>query len=229
MNRILILIVILLTFYVNSQDTLLFDSISVTSGNTITGMYSKNTSTQFNITYAGDNTINKKQLTLNTNTAYSLIYSGKITANEWQQKTNISYQNAFIIHLYNQSLTRNITNDNSIGLGFIKKWKYISLSYASLYQNTNYSNISHKEVIRHSVRVKLRYERKYFNLTSEYYYQPNMLTGNDIIIYGTTKLIFLQNKKTNITISDNINYRSISNVKLMHTLTLGINLNFKTK
>jgi len=227
MKKILTLIFIIVTLFSYGQDTLLFDSISVSSGNSITGMYSKNSTTQFNITYSGDNTLTKKDLTFNTNTAYSLIYSTKIIANEWQQKTNVSYKNLFLIHVFNHSLTRNINDDNSFGIGIGKRWKYTSLSYAALYQNTNYNDSPHKEVIRHSVRFKLKYEHKHFNLNSEYYYQPNMRLFNDVIVYGSTKLIFLQNKKFNITISDNINYRNISNVTLMHTLTLGLTFNLK--
>lgn len=227
MKSILIFIFSIITLFSYSQDTLLFDSISVSSGNSITGMYSKNSTTQFNITYSGDNTITKKDLVFNTNTAYTLVYNTNIIANEWQQKTNISYKNVFLIHVFNHSLTRTIDDDNSFGVGVGKWWKYVSLSYAALYQNTNYSNIPHKEVIRHSVRFKLKYEHKHFNLSSEHYYQPNMKIFNDVIIYGTTKLTLLQNKKVNITISDNINFRSVSNVRLMHTLTLGLSFNFK--
>ena len=226
-RKILTLIFITITLFSYSQDTLLFDSISITSSNSITGMYSKNSITQFNITYSGDNTITKKYLVFNTNTAYSLVYSTKIIANEWQQKTNVSYKNIFLTHVFNHSLTRAIDEDNSFGLGISKRWRYIYLSYASLYQNTNYSNVSHKEVIRHSIRLKLKYEHKHFKLSSEYYYQPNMRMFNDVIVYGNTKLMLLQNKKINVTMSDNVNYRTISNVRLMHTLTLGLTFNFK--
>ena len=203
------------------------DSITGASINSITGVYSKNSNTQFNITYSGDNSIIRSKLKFNTTTNYSVVYSNKITANELQQKTNISYKKAFILHVFNYSLTRNITSDHSIGLGYGKSWKYLSLSYAAIYQNTNYVTAPHKEVIRHSIRLKSTYLHNRFSISCEYYYQPNLLKINDAIVYGNTKISLFQHKKINFTISDNINFRSASSVKWMHTLTIGIGFNFK--
>ena len=225
MNMRLLVILLFFSLFGYGQDTLQLDSIVMNSSNSITGQYLKNSGTQFNLTYLGDNTITKKHITFNTNTSYSLMYSNKIIGNDFQEKTNITYKDFFIIHVYNHSLTRNITNDNSYGIGVIKKFKDWSLSYGSLYQNTNYLMIPHKEVFRHSIRLKIKYTFKHIGFKCEYYYQPNMLSMDDVIIYGVTKVSLFQNKKINFTISDNINYRSLSSVKLIHSLMLGIGFN----
>jgi hypothetical protein len=63
-------------------------------------------------------------------------------------------------------------------------------------------------------------------LTSEYFYQPNIINPNDLIIYGNSKLTLFNNKPINLVIRDFINYRSRSEVKLIHNLTLGIGYKF---
>jgi hypothetical protein len=218
----LLLLIFFIPVFSYSQDSIFGASI-----NSITGVYLKNSTTQINAAYSGDNTISRNKLKFNTNTTYSISYSNKIIANELQQKTNINYRKTFILHVFNYSLTRSITSDHSIGLGFGKSWKYFSLSYATLYQNTNYVKLPHKEVIRHSVRLKSTYLHSRFSISCEYYYQPNLLRIQDAIVYGNTKISLFQNKKINFTISDNINFRSVSSVKWMHTLTIGIGFNFK--
>lgn len=224
MNKIIV-IIFFFSFLVRSQDTLLFDSIRVSSGNSFTGMYNNGSGSQFNI--SGDNSISNKYISFGTNTTYSVGYNKKIITNEWQQKTNLSYNNLFVSHIFNYSLSRGIINDNSIGVGIGKWWKYCSITYAIIYQNTKYQTVSYKESIRHSTRFKLKYENKRFVVSCEYYYQPNVMDFKDNIVYGNLKLITNKNKKVNVSIVDIINYRSFSTVKLIHTITLGLNINFK--
>jgi hypothetical protein len=220
------LFIILISFIGYGQDTLELDSVVMVSSNNITGQYSRTSGVQYTLSYQGDNSITRKSFSLNTATSYSLVYGGKVIGNELQEKTNISYKNFFVIHVYNHSLTRGITNDNSFGIGYIYKFKYLSLSYGSLYQNTVYLNVPHNEVFRHSFRVKFKYRTKHFGIVNEYYYQPNMFSTGDVIIYGNTKISLFQNRRVNFTINDNINYRSLSKVKLIHSLMFGIGFNF---
>ena len=148
-------------------------------------------------------------------------------SNEWQQKSNLNYKNFFILHVFNYSLVRKISNDNSIGIGISKWWKYGSISYAAIYQKIDYETKSNIELFRHSIRLKLKYENSFIGISYEYYFQPNVILLKDNIIYGNIKLSLFNKKKINLSISDIVNYRSISNVKMIHTLYLGIGFNFK--
>lgn len=228
MKYLLFLIFILFNFLVYSQDTLAIDSVVLSSGNTISGNYNyNNNSPIFNINYSGENSISIKSLKFNTSTVYSVQYNIKNIANELQQKTNITWKNIFLIHVFNHSLIRKIDTDNSIGIGLGKWWKYSSISYATLFQNTNYSNGVSSNIFRHSIRLKLKYSIKRFSINYEYYYQPNIKSIKDNIIYGNIKLALFVNKKISITLTDIVNYRSLSSVKLIHNLILGISFNFK--
>lgn len=228
MKYILFLITILFNFLVYSQDTLILDSLFISSGNTISGNYSyNNNSPIFNINYSGENSLSNRNLKFSTSTVYSVQYNIKNIANELQQKTNVTWKNIFLLHVFNHSLIRKIDTDNSIGLGFGKWWKYSSISYALLFQNTNYSTDIESNIFRHSIRLKLKYDMKRFGINYEYYYQPNIKSIGDNIIYGNIKLSVFINKKISVTLTDIINYRSISSVKLIHNLILGIGFNFK--
>jgi hypothetical protein len=220
-----ILAILLFSTIARSQDTLLFDSIRVNTGNSFTGMYNNQNGIQFNI--SGDNTISKQFLTIGTNTTYSLNYNKKIIVNEYQQKSNLSYKDFFITYIYNYSLSRGITNDNSIGVGFGKWWEYCSITYATIYQKTKYQNSDDRELFRHSIRFKLKYEGKKGSISCEYYFQPKIIDIKDNIVYGSIKLITNKNKKISFSVVDNINYRSVSSVKLIHTINLGLNINLK--
>jgi hypothetical protein len=226
MLKKLISLLLFIPILINAQEEI-NDTIALNSNNNISGMYVKNNSSMFNLTYSGDNSLTGKKLTFNTTTTYSLNYSEKITANEWQQKTNLTYKNVFALHMFNTSLIRKISNDNSFGIGIGKWWKYGSITYATLYQKTNYADKINDEVLRHSIRVKIKYEHKKFIISSEYYYQPNVNNLNDNILYGIIKLSLFPNNKINFTVLNNLNYRSLSNVKLINTITLGVGFKLK--
>jgi hypothetical protein len=209
MKIFIFLYFILLNFHLIGQDALLFDSIKMNSSNMISGMYNNNSSI-FNCIISGDNGIKKNRFTLSTNTAYNLQFNNKIISNELQQKTNFDYENFFLIHVFNHSMTRKIMYDNSYGIGIGKRWKFFSISYATLYQKTTYNNYTYIEVFRHSLRIKSKYSGKKFSISYEYYYQPNFKNIKDNIIYGNIKISLVDNKRINYSISDNINYRSFS-------------------
>lgn len=228
MKCILLAIFILLNFTIYSQDTLDIDSLLINSGNNISGLYNyNNNSPIFNIAYSGENGVSNKYVIFNTNTVYSLQYNVKIISNEWQQKTNVNWKDIFLLHVFNHSLVRHIDTDNSIGLGTGKWWEIGSISYAMIFQNTNYTSNVNTNTFRHSFRVKLKYNRKSIGVNCEYYYQPNLHSLKDNIIYGNIKLNLFNNRKINLTITDIVNYRSLSSIKLIHNLTLGVNFNFK--
>jgi hypothetical protein len=134
--------------------------------------------------------------------------------------------NFFITHQYNYSLIRQIKSDNWLGIGggikLQNNWWKISLSYATIYQSSNYFTNNSEFLFRHSLRTKLKIEKKKFEFYSEYFFQPNMSNFNDIIIFGNSKLTFLTNKSLSFVIQDVVNWRSTSDVKLIHNLSIGI-------
>jgi hypothetical protein len=54
-----------------------------------------------------------------------------------------------------------------------------------------------------------------------------MIKSNDVVVYGSTKISLLQKNKLSFSITDVISYRSLNNVKLMHTVGVGISYNLK--
>lgn len=207
------------------QDDNDVDTVRVISSNSLTGIYSRTSSVQYTLTYLGDNTITMKTISLNSVTNYSLVYGDKLVGNEFQQRTNIGDNNFFINHIYNNSLVRGIVNENSFGVGYIYRFNNFSLSYGSLYQSTDNRLTPDKEIYRHSFRVKVKYRVGYIGMMGEYYYQPNMIDMGDVIIYGNMRITLFQGKLINLTITDNLNYRSLSDVKLIHNFLFGIGFN----
>jgi hypothetical protein len=204
------------------------DSITIYNyNNTVSGMYVDNSIKQINVNFTGDNSITKGGKSFNSNTSYSFAYTTEVVNNELLQKTNIGYERLFISHIFNHSLTRNIKYDNFIGIGYGFKWKYLSLSYASMYENIIYNQTSSVNVLRHSVRGKFKYEHDLFSIVTEYYYQPNMIKSNDVVVYGSTKISLLQKNKLSFSITDVVSYRSLNKVKIMHTIGLGVSYNLK--
>ena len=214
--------------YLDSTSKLNIDTITIyTYNNTINGMYTENTNKQINIGFNGDNSIVRGYKNFNSNTNYSLGYTTKINNSELLQKTNIGYYDFFMSHIFNHSLARGIKYNNLIGIGYGHKWKYLSLSYASMCENIIYNELPTKNLFRHSVRCKFKYEHDLFSIVTEYYYQPNMFKINDVVVYGATKISLLQNSKLSFTITDIVNYRSLNTVRLMHSINLGISYNLK--
>ena len=204
------------------------DTITIyTYNNSINGMYTENTNNQINIGFNGDNSVVKGYKNFNSNTNYNLGYTTKIINSELLQKTNEGYHDFFLSHIFNHSLTRGIKYNNLIGVGYGHKWKYLSLSYASMCENIIYIELPTKNLFRHSVRCKFKYEHELFSIVTEYYYQPNMVKLNDVVVYGSTKISLLQKNKLSFTITDVINYRSLNTIKLMHSINLGISYNLK--
>jgi len=224
MKTILLLLIVFIGLVSFGQS----DTITVYNyNNTLTGMYTDNNSKQINMSYSGDNGVVKGYKAFNSNTTYSYTYTTKTTNNELLQKTNVGYDNFFLSHILNHSLTRTIVIDNSIGVGYGHWWKYMSISYASMFERTIYETKPNISIFRHSLRYKLKYDHNLFSISAEYYYQPNMIKLADVIVYGTTKITFLQKSKLNFTITDIVNYRPISTTPLMHSISLGVTYNLK--
>jgi len=215
------------SFFSYSQKELNLDN-SVTC-NTIQSDNIKN----IGFNYNGENSLSLKRFNIDLNTNYNYLTN---TENELNQKLNFSYkwsqQQIFLTYQFNASYIRGINSDNWIGIGygFKKKIKSLntSLSYATIYQS-ELANDTYTEQFRHSIRFRLKYEGKLVALQTEYFYQPTFETYKNYIVYGTSKLILLPEKKLNFIIQDLFNYNSGSNILLVHNMSFGIQYKFNKK
>ena len=229
MKKILIILSFLFSLYGFSQDSI---KRQYQFDNTITSMYNNNNGEKsFNGSFVGENSMLIKKITLSLNTNYTVGYSPNLSTNEFIQKNNLNYNRFFISHVYNYSLSRNITSDNSlgVGMGFKKTLKdfNLSLSYAIMYQYVDYQLTTDTKIIRNSFRVKLGFIKNKFKFTNEYYYQPNFTMLSDYIIYGNSKILLLPLNKISYTLQGNVNYRSKSKIKNIDNITFGITYTFK--
>ena len=200
--------------------------------NTLTGVYgTTKTGNQLTLTMGGLNSIDYKKFGFDYNPSYIIQYSPLLTNNEYLSRQNIRYNNskfdAFITHTYNYSFIRGIDNDNFIGIGGgIKKEQKdkfkISLSYAGLYQKTVFANGIEKDYFRHSLRTRIKWTTEKIQFISEVYFQPSMTDFNNQIINASNQLVLFPKNKVNLTIQDLINYRSDSETRMIHKLTVGI-------
>jgi len=190
------------------------------------------------VNFTGNNSLDfGKHIALDLGTNYNVQYTPELSQNELIQKANFGYNkehwDLFTTYQYNYSLTRGIQADNWLGIGGgVKekfKWGKASLSYAFLYQNTDYMMDPNTNKLRHSIRAKIKIEKNLFGLSTEYYYQPNIRDFSDCIIYGTTKLTIFPNKPLNFIIQDQMNFRSTSDVKMINNLTFGVGYKFNKK
>lgn len=223
------LIYILFTFlfslcYASSDDTLKYNL-----ANDFGYFYSNSHS----INYTGENVFHKKKYQLSLNTSYACSFSkSQIDQNELLNKTSLAYNNFFVNHIFNISYSRKIHYENFLGIGYIYRFKKIpiSLSYAILGQHRQYYFDSVEYKLRHSIRLKFKLPiKKVATLSFECYYQPNFFKSNDYIIYGSTKLLLFEDRKINISFSDNMNYQSLSSVKMVHSFSIGVGFNVEKK
>lgn len=229
---IILLFTILCALSVKAQKEISLD-------NSITGIVSQTKNGNLvNLSFLGSNSFEyKNKINLDLNTNYQVGYSPELSQNEFIQKANIGYNrehwDLFTTYQYNYSLIREIKADNWIGLGGgIKeeyKWGKVSLSYAFIYQSTDFFNNESVQLLRHSLRGKFKIEKKLFSLSTEYFYQPNINEIKDYIIVGNTKLTILPNKPLSFITQDAVNYRSISDYKMIHNLTFGVSYKFVKK
>lgn len=228
MKKILLLLILI-------PNLILSQKISL--DNSITGIYSKSDKTQFNFALNGNNSYTLKKFKLESNTNFQNSFSPKLTSNEFMERLNLSHKvmkiDAFTTYQFGYSLTRQIKSNNLIGLGLVlinksKDSTYnFSLSYATLYQSSLNFKDSLNQNFRHSIRLKYKYTNNHYIFSTEYFYQPNFKTFNDYLIFGNTKLTIPLKHWVGLTIQDNLNYNPLSNVALLHNITIGIQINYQ--
>lgn len=232
MKNLFLLIFILFSIKSNAQTEISLD-------NSLSGSLNQGKNGNIiGVNFTGNNSFDfGKHVGLDFGTNYNVQYTPELSQNELIQKANLGYNkehwDLFTTYQYNYSLVRNIQGDNWLGIGGgIKEkfsWGKASLSYAFLYQNTDYMYKPTTSKLRHSVRVKIKIDKNKFGLTTEYFYQPNINDFNDCIIYGSTKLVLFPKNKLNFIINSQMNFRSTSDVKMINNLTFGIGYKFTKK
>lgn len=206
------------------------------TGNTV---HADNNTRSVAFNYIGDNTLTLKNFDINSNTNYTFLTDKQ---DELLQRFNVMYKfpekkfddYSFFTYQFNSSLIRKIDEDHWFGLGYGVKKKIdstlsVSTSYAIVFQDILWSSGENKTFLRHSLRGKVKLTKQNFEIVSEYFYQPNIQYFDEYIIIGTTKLVIMPKNKLNFIVQDVVNYNSITEVKLLHTISLGIQYKFNKK
>ena len=225
-NYIIIMVMMVLPGLSFGQNKLSLD-------NSITGAHSTTKfGNQSEVMINGSNTLQYKQFGFDFNPYYSLVYSPKMSENELNLRQNIRFEgkkmNLFVTMQYNKSFIRDIKSEHWVGIGGGKKFynnekfKY-SISYAVIYDKKTFTNGVTDGFFRNSLRGKVKYKGKLANISFEYFYQPAFKDFNDYIVYGKSQLILLPSKPINFVIEQNLNYNNFSNVKLIQSVSFGIN------
>lgn len=230
MKKPLLLFFVLISSILYSQKELSLD-------NNISGIVTTSQKTQTTFQYVGNNGFDYNKFAIDLGNNYSLRLNPNVAENEFATRLNLAfnekYWDSFITYQFNYSYLRKMQSDNWIGIGLGGKmnfdWGKVSLSYAAIYQNTDYLVLDSKELFRHSIRGKIKYSNKWIGISSEYYYQPNFTDVNDVVIFGTTKLNLFTGKKVSLIFQDVVNYRSQSEIKMIHNLTVGVGYKFVKK
>jgi len=189
--------------------------------------------------YIGDNTLTVKNFDINSNTNFAYLTDKQ---DELQQRVNLMYKfpekrfndYSFFTYQFNSSLIRKIEAEHWLGAGYGFKSKIdstltVSTSYALVFQNIFFDNGESKTSLRHSLRGKVKVTRNDFEIISEYFYQPDIQNFNKFIIIGTSKFVILPKNKVNFIVQDVVNYNSTTEIKLLHTISLGIQYKFNKK
>jgi hypothetical protein len=211
--------------------------INLDNNLTCTSIQSDNTKS-IGFSYTGDNSLIVKNFDISSNTSYTYLTN---IQDEISQRVNIMYRfpdkkindYSFVTYQFNSSLIRNIQTDHWVGVGYGVKNKIdstltISTSYALIYQDIH-RNIGDDNFFRHSLRLKIKLLTSKVELTSEYFYQPNIQYFNDYLIVGTSRLIIMPKDKINFVIQDVVSYGSAEDIKLLNTISLGIQYKFNKK
>lgn len=198
-----------------------------------------NTTKSVAFNYIGDNTIILKNFDINSNTNYAYLTDKQ---DELSQRVNLMYKfperkfedYSFFTYQFNSSLIRKIETDHWFGVGYGVKTKIdstltLSTSYALVFQDILWNGGESKTFFRHSLRGKVKLTRNDFEITSEYFYQPNTQYFSEYMIIGTSKFVIMPKNKLNFIIQDVLNYNSVAEIKVLHTISLGIQYKFNKK
>ena len=178
-------------------------------------------STRTTLNFNALNTVKWKKFESSVSTDYQLVSNdGTNAVNDFtvrlQPKIVDEKYSVFSFGQLSSLESKRITQRFEGGLGggitAYKKDKVlqINLSYATLYYNNNFQDLTNRNGFRHSPRIQIygKNEKSKLSYATEMFYQPTFLDLNDYILRTKSSVGFDLNKKFTITLIYNTWFES---------------------
>lgn len=218
MKNILSSLFLILTYSLSAQN----DTIQTSYKVDLTGVLNQvNGSTRTTLNFNALNTVKWKKFESSVSTDYQLVSNGGVNdVNDFtvrlQPKIVDENYSVFSFGQLSSLESKRITQrfEGGLGGGFTayKKDKVlqINLSYATLYYNNNFQDLTNRNGFRHSPRIQIygKNEKSKLSYSTEMFYQPTFLDLNDYILRTKTSVGFDLNKKFTITLLYNTWFES---------------------
>lgn len=198
------------------------DTIQTSYKVDLTGVLNQvNGSTRTTLNFNALNTVKWKKFESSVSTDYQLVSNGGVNdVNDFtvrlQPKIVDENYSVFSFGQLSSLESKKITQrfEGGLGGGFTayKKDKVlqINLSYATLYYNNNFQDLTNRNGFRHSPRIQIygKNEKSKLSYATEMFYQPTFLDLNDYILRTKSSVGFDLNKKFTITLIYNTWFES---------------------
>lgn len=215
---------LLTTFYILNflNSSAQNDTIQTSYKVDLTGVLNQvNGSTRTTLNFNALNTVKWKKFESSVSTDYQLVSNdGTNAVNDFtvrlQPKIVDEKYSVFSFGQLSSLESKRITQrfEGGLGGGFTayKKDKVlqINLSYATLYYNNNFQDLTNRNGFRHSPRIQIygKNEKSKLSYATEMFYQPTFLDLNDYILRTKSSVGFDLNKKFTITLIYNTWFES---------------------
>ena len=218
MKNILSSLFLILTYSLSAQN----DTIQTSYKVDLTGVLNQvNGSTRTTLNFNALNTVKWKKFESSVSTVYQLVSNdGTNAVNDFtvrlQPKIVDEKYSVFSFGQLSSLESKRITQrfEGGLGGGIIayKKDKLlqINLSYATLYYNNNFQDLTNRNGFRHSPRIQIygKNEKSKLSYSTEMFYQPTFSNLNDYILRTKSSVGFDLNKKFTITLLYNTWFES---------------------
>lgn len=218
MKNILSSLFLILTYSLSAQN----DTIQTSYKVDLTGVLNQvNGSTRTTLNFNALNTVKWKKFESSVSTDYQLVSNdGTNAVNDFtvrlQPKIVDEKYSIFSFGQLSSLESKRITQrfEGGLGGGIIvyKKDKLlqINLSYATLYYNNNFQDLTNRNGFRHSPRIQIygKNEKSKLSYSTEMFYQPTFSNLNDYILRTKSSVGFDLNKKFTITLLYNTWFES---------------------
>jgi hypothetical protein len=218
MKNILSSLFLILTYSLSAQN----DTIQTSYKVDLTGVLNQvNGSTRTTLNFNALNTVKWKKFESSVSTDYQLVSDdGTNAVNDFtvrlQPKIVDEKYSIFSFGQLSSLESKRITQRFEGGLGggvtVYKKDKLlqINLSYATLYYNNNFQDLTNRNGFRHSPRIQIygKNEKSKLSYSTEMFYQPAFSNFNDYILRTKSSVGFDLNKKFTITLLYNTWFES---------------------
>lgn len=218
MKNILSSLFLILTYSLSAQN----DTIQTSYKVDLTGVLNQvNGSTRTTLNFNALNTVKWKKFESSVSTDYQLVSNdGTNAVNDFtvrlQPKIVDEKYSIFSFGQLSSLESKRITQRFEGGLGggvtAYKKDKLlqINLSYATLYYNNNFQDLTNRNGFRHSPRIQIygKNEKSKLSYSTEMFYQPTFSNLNDYILRTKSSVGFDLNKKFTITLLYNTWFES---------------------